>query len=69
MSGQIEPKSRCERRALCPADIAFCLVVVLLVVTLAGPTQVAAGAGGIAGGLADMVSAVFDAGVFLRPSW
>ena len=69
LSGRIDPQPRCERRAICPAEIAVCLLAVFLVVALAGPTWTTAGAGGIAGGLVEMVSAVFDAGGFLRPSW
>ena len=69
LSGRFEAERRCGRRAICPAEIAACLVVVFLVVALAGPTRVAAGAGGIAGGLAEMVSAVFDAGGVQRPGW
>jgi hypothetical protein len=69
LSGRIGPQPRCERRAVCPAELAACLVVLFLVVALAGPTRVAAGAGGMVGVLAEMVGAVFDAGGFLRPSW
>ena len=61
--------ARCQRRAVCPSEIAACLVVITLVLLLAGPTGVAAGAGSVAGGVAETIGAVFDAGGFLRPSW
>ena len=69
LRGRIGPAPRCERRAICPAEVAVCLLAVFLVVAVAGPTGMTAAAGGIAGGLVEMVSAVFDAGGFLRPSW
>jgi hypothetical protein len=65
----LQPISRCERRAVCPTEAALCLVVIVLVVAVTGPSQVAAGAGGFVGGLIDAVRNVFDAGGFLRPSW
>jgi hypothetical protein len=60
---------RCQRRPICPTEAVLCLVVIVLVVVVTGPAQVAAGAAGFVGGLLDAVLNVFDAGGFLRPSW
>jgi hypothetical protein len=69
MSGRIVPDPRCGSRPVCPAELAVCLVVIVLVVVLAGPGRVATGAGGMIAAFAEMVGAIFDAGGFLRPSW
>ena len=65
----LEPVSRCERRAVCPVEATVCLLAIVLVVAVTGPSQVAAGAGGIVSGLLEAVRNVFDVGGFLRPSW
>ena len=69
LGSRLTPQARCGRRPVCQFEIAVSLVIVFLAIALAGPDRVAAGAGGVVGGLADMVRAIFDVGGFLRPSW
>ena len=62
-------RGRRETAGLCPGELALYLVVIFLVVAVAGPDRVAALAGAVGGGVAEVVQGTFEAGGFLRPSW